>query len=90
VRSLTLIVNILGSHIRRGCLSSKITTSFASHFIASYWDTNFIEISIRSTVNTITPESVKGSKRISRKTVNRCIKKYPLILAQEWNSGCLI
>ena len=55
-RSLTLIVSTQGSHIRRGCLSSKITISFASHSIASYWDTNFIEISIRSTVNTITPE----------------------------------
>ena len=83
VRSLTLVVSIQGSHIGRGCLSSKITTSFASHSIASYWDTNFIEISIQSTVNTITPESVKGSKRISRKTVNRCIKKYLLISAQE-------
>ena len=76
MRSLTLVVNILGSHIRRGCLSSKITTSFASHSIASYWDTNFMEISIRSTVNTITPKSVEGSKKISRKTTSRCIKKY--------------
>ena len=83
MRSLTLIVNILGSHIRRGCLSSKITTSFASHSVANYWDTNFIEISNRSTVNIVTPESVEGLKRISRKTVNHCIKKYLLISAPE-------
>ena len=83
MRSLTLVASIRGSHIRKGCLSSKITTSFASHSIASYWDTNFIEISIRSTVNTITLESVEGSMRISRRTVNRYIKKYHLISARE-------
>ena len=58
-RNPTLVVSIQGSHIRKGCLSSMTATSFASHSIASYWDTNFIVISIQSTVNTITLESVE-------------------------------
>ena len=82
-RNLTLIVSIQGSHIRKGCLSSKTASSFASHSVASYWDTDFIEISNRLTVNIVTPESVKGLKRISRKTVNRCIRKYLLVSVPE-------
>jgi hypothetical protein len=82
-RNPTLVVSIQGSHIRKGCLSSKTATNFASHSVASYWDTDFIEISNRLTVNIVTPESVKGLKRISRKTVNRCIRKYLLVSVPE-------
>ncbi len=82
-RNPTLVVSIQGSHIRKGCLSSTTATSFASDSVASYWDTDFIEISNRLTVNIVTPESVEGSKRISRKTVNRCIRKYLLASVRE-------
>jgi hypothetical protein len=83
-RNLTLVISIQDSHIRRGYLSSPITTiSFASYSTASYWDTNFIEISIRLTVNIATPGLVKGLKRISKKTTNRYIKKYLLVSAPQ-------
>jgi hypothetical protein len=83
-RNLTLVVSIQDNHIRRGYLSSPIITiSFASYSIASYWDTNFIEISIRLTANIATLGSVKGLKKISRKTANRYIKKYLLVSAPQ-------
>ena len=78
-RNLTLVISIQDSHIRRGYLSSPIAAiSFASHSTTSYWDTDFIEISIRLTVNIATPGSFEDLKRISRKTADRYIKKYLL------------